>query len=190
MELNRPRLIFSFIPTHTNIVQEIQEEGRHAIDSPGAPNQPEFPPEDYILREWIAFHRLYWAQNNWNYEIKIPGDNEQRAIIQPQSLNDPLVKELIGLLIDWINDELADERIIVKDIEEDLYDGQVLHKLWEKLTTRKLDVPEVTQSEEGQRQKMQIVLNAVNHVSTIVSNSLNHSDAYDSHALFSDFGLP
>lgn len=80
-------------------------------------------------------------------------------------MNDPLVKELIGLLIDWINDELAEERIIVKDIEEDLYDGQVLHKLWEKLTSRKLDVPEVTQSEEGQRQKLQIVLNAVNHVS-------------------------
>lgn len=59
---------------------------------------------------------------------------------------------------------MADERIIVKDIEEDLYDGQVLHKLLEKLTHRKLDVPEVTQSEEGQRQKLQIVLNAVNHV--------------------------
>lgn len=92
------------------------------------------------------------------------GDNESRAIIQPQSLNDPLVKELISTLIDWINDELAEERIIVKNIEEDLYDGQILHKLLEKLTGRKLDVPEVTQSEEGQRQKLQIVLNAVNHV--------------------------
>ncbi|XP_031625301.1 alpha-parvin [Contarinia nasturtii] len=121
-------------------VQEVQEEGRHAIDDPGAPNAPEIPPEDYILR-----------------------DNESRAIIQPQSLNDSSVKELIQTLIDWINDELADERIIVKNIEEDLYDGQVLHKLLEKLTGRKLDVPEVTQSEEGQRQKLQIVLNAVNH---------------------------
>lgn len=74
------------------------------------------------------------------------------------------MKELLSLLIDWINDELADERIIVKNIEEDLYDGQVLHKLWEKLSKRKLDVPEVTQSEEGQRQKLLIVLNAVNHV--------------------------
>lgn len=92
------------------------------------------------------------------------GDNESRAIIQPQSLNDPAVKELIATLIDWVNDELANERIIVKDIEEDLYDGQVLHKLLEKLTGRVLDVPEVTQSEEGQRQKLQIVLTAVNHV--------------------------
>lgn len=48
------------------LVQEIQAEGRHAIDSPGNPNAPEIPPEDYALAE-----------------------NEQRAIIQPQSFNDP-----------------------------------------------------------------------------------------------------
>lgn len=96
----------------------------------------------------------------------ILGDNEQRAIIQPQSLTDPQVEELQQVLIDWINDELANQRIIVKNIEEDLYDGQVLHKLWENLTGRKLDVLEVTQSEEGQREKLSIVLNAVNHVSS------------------------
>lgn len=33
------------------------------------------------------------------------------------------------MLLDWINDELADHRIIVKDIEEDLFDGQILQKL-------------------------------------------------------------
>lgn len=118
----------------------------------------------------IIFYVSYSLLENcmWHYSILTSiqiGDNESRAIIQPQSLNDPLVKELISTLIDWINDELAEERIIVKNIEEDLYDGQVLHKLLEKLTGRKLDVPEVTQSEEGQRQKLQIVLNAVNHVS-------------------------
>ena len=32
-------------------------------------------------------------------------------------------------MIDWINDELADFRIIVKDLEEDLFDGQILQKL-------------------------------------------------------------
>lgn len=63
---------------------------------------------------------------------------------------------------------MANQRIIVKNIEEDLYDGQVLHKLWEKLTGRKLDVLEVTQSEEGQREKLSIVLNAVNHVSSFI----------------------
>lgn len=63
---------------------------------------------------------------------------------------------------------MADQRIIVKNIEDDLYDGQVLHKLWEKLTNKKLDVLEVTQSEEGQRQKLTIVLTAVNHVRCFV----------------------
>jgi len=33
------------------------------------------------------------------------------------------------MLIDWINDELADFRILVKDLEEDLFDGQILQKL-------------------------------------------------------------
>ena len=33
------------------------------------------------------------------------------------------------MLLDWINDVLADDRIIVKDILEDLFDGQILQKL-------------------------------------------------------------
>ena len=33
------------------------------------------------------------------------------------------------MLLDWINDVLAEDRIIVKDIEEDLFDGQILQKL-------------------------------------------------------------
>ena len=36
---------------------------------------------------------------------------------------------MLQVLLDWINDELADLRIIVKDIEEDLFDGQILQKL-------------------------------------------------------------
>uniref|UniRef100_A0A667FM46 Parvin beta n=1 Tax=Lynx canadensis TaxID=61383 RepID=A0A667FM46_LYNCA len=65
------------------------------------------------------------------------------------------------VLIDWVNDVLVEERIIVKQLEEDLYDGQVLQKLLEKLAGCKLNVAEVTQSEVGQRQKLQTVLEAV-----------------------------
>lgn len=39
------------------------------------------------------------------------------------------------VLIDWINDVLVGERIIVKDLAEDLYDGQVLQKLFGKKPT-------------------------------------------------------
>lgn len=49
------------------------------------------------------------------------------------------------MLIDWINDVLVGERIIVKDLAEDLYDGQVLQKLfgessssWTTLLKRKI----------------------------------------------------
>lgn len=123
------------------LVQEVQAEGKHAIDSPGNPMAPEMPPEDYALEE-----------------------NEERSAVAPRSLEEPRVKDLIKVLIDWINDELADQRIIVKNLEEDLYDGQVLQKLLEKLSGNKLDVPEVTQSEEGQKQKLAVVLATANRV--------------------------
>ena len=50
-------------------------------------------------------------------------------MIQPHSLKDPRLRELVDILIDWLNDELAFQRIIVKHMEEDLFDGMVLHKL-------------------------------------------------------------
>ena len=46
---------------------------------------------------------------------------------------------ILQVLIDWINDVLVDERIIVKSLEDDLYDGQVLQKL---LGKRKSHFPE------------------------------------------------
>ncbi|XP_059481224.1 beta-parvin [Neocloeon triangulifer] len=122
-------------------VQEVQEEGKYAIDSPGNPIAADLPPEEYALDE-----------------------NEERSMITPQSLEDRRLRELMEVLIEWINDELASHRIIVKNLEEDLYDGQVLHKLIESLTGEYLDVPEVTQSEEGQRQKLNIVLATANKV--------------------------
>ncbi|XP_023237638.1 beta-parvin-like isoform X1 [Centruroides sculpturatus] len=122
-------------------VNELQAEGKHAIDSPGSPTIPDLPPQDYILDEY-----------------------EERSMIEPISYEDAKLKELMRVLIDWINDELADQRIIVKDIEEDLYDGQILQKVLEKLTEVKLDVVEVTQSEEGQKQKLKTVLDAANKV--------------------------
>ncbi|CAG0885139.1 unnamed protein product [Darwinula stevensoni] len=119
--------------------QEVEEEGKNAIDHAASPVSREMSPEEFELEE-----------------------HEERSMIEPRSFEDPKLKELITILIDWINDELADQRIIVKDIEEDLYDGQVLQKLLEKLNNVLLEVPEVTQSEEGQKHKLRIVLNAAN----------------------------
>nr|XP_009918647.1 PREDICTED: alpha-parvin [Haliaeetus albicilla] len=89
-------------------------------------------------------------------------ENEVRTMIDPNSRNDPKLQELMKVLIDWINDVLVGERIIVKDLAEDLYDGQVLQKLFEKLESEKLNVAEVTQSEIAQKQKLQTVLEKIN----------------------------
>lgn len=122
-------------------VREVESEGKHAIDSPGMPKSAEMPPEEYQLEE-----------------------NEERSMIEPRSFENPKFKELIKVLIDWVNDELHHYRIIVQDIEEDLYDGQILQKLMERLTGEQLQVPEVTQTEEGQRNKLRIVIGFANHV--------------------------
>ncbi|NXA06382.1 PARVB protein, partial [Sapayoa aenigma] len=119
-------------------VNDLQEEGKNAINAPMNPSTVDIHPEDTLLEE-----------------------NEERTMIDPNSKEDPKFKELIKVLIDWINDVLVEERIIVKQLEEDLYDGQVLQKLLEKLADRKLNVAEVTQSEIGQKQKLQTVLEAV-----------------------------
>merc|ERR1711934_588350 len=122
-------------------VKEVEVEGKHAIDSPGMPKSSEMPPEDYQLEE-----------------------NEERSMIEPKSYENPRLQELIKVLIEWINDELHEDRIIVQDIEEDMYDGQVLQKLIEKLTSETLNVPEVTQSEDGQRNKLRVVLGFANRI--------------------------
>jgi len=122
-------------------VKEVVAEGNYAIDSPGMPKSAEMPPEEYQLEE-----------------------NEERSMIEPRSFDSPKLQNLIRVLMDWLNDELAEYRIIVQDIEEDLYDGQVLQKLMEKLTGECLAVPEVTQSEEGQRSKLRTVLGFANKV--------------------------
>ncbi|KTG33772.1 hypothetical protein cypCar_00044109, partial [Cyprinus carpio] len=57
-------------------------------------------------------------------------ENAERTILDPTSREDLNFKDLQKVLIDWINSELEEDRIIVKDLEEDLYDGQVLQKLF------------------------------------------------------------
>ncbi|ESO87320.1 hypothetical protein LOTGIDRAFT_210692 [Lottia gigantea] len=122
-------------------VSELVEEGKHAIESPTSPTIPDIGPEGYVL-----------------------GENEERSIIDPSSRDEPKLKELIKILLDWINDEMAEQRILVKDIEEDLFDGQILQKLIEKLQGIKVGAPEVSQSEIGQKQKLRVVLDYINRI--------------------------
>lgn len=51
------------------------------------------------------------------------------ALVRVALPSSAVTPALPQVLIDWINDVLVEERIIVKQLEEDLYDGQVLQKL-------------------------------------------------------------
>lgn len=58
------------------------------------------------------------------------------ASVRVVQVSQAITPALPQVLIDWINDVLVEERIIVKQLEEDLYDGQVLQKLLGESTGR------------------------------------------------------
>lgn len=91
-------------------------------------------------------------------------EGEERSMIDPTTRELPKIKELETMLMEWINDTLVEQRIIVKDILEDLFDGQVLQKLLEGLANVKLQVPEVTQTALGQKDKLRAVLEKVDEL--------------------------
>lgn len=70
----------------------------------------------------------------------------------------------------------SDHRIIVKDLTEDLYDGQILGKLVEKLGGQKLTVVEVTQNEDFQRAKLKMILDTANRLLGLDSNRVRWTD--------------
>ncbi|XP_030917660.1 gamma-parvin isoform X2 [Geospiza fortis] len=86
---------------------------------------------------------------------------EKRKLIKPTSSNNPKLKELKLFLIEWINRTLKEEHIVVKSLEEDLYDGLVLHHLLENLGSPKLDVEKIALTEKKQRKKLSAILEVV-----------------------------
>ncbi|XP_048158141.1 gamma-parvin isoform X2 [Corvus hawaiiensis] len=86
---------------------------------------------------------------------------EKRKLIKPTSRNSPKLEELKLFLIEWINRTLKEEHIVVKSLEEDLYDGLVLHHLLENLGSLKLDVDKIALTEKKQRQKLSVIMEAV-----------------------------
>ncbi|XP_066561425.1 gamma-parvin isoform X2 [Amia ocellicauda] len=86
---------------------------------------------------------------------------EKRKIIQPSSLKDPKLEELKTVLIDWINDTLKKEHIVVQSLEEDIYDGLVLHHLLARLAEQKLEVDEIALTAVAQTRKLGIILEAL-----------------------------
>ncbi|XP_069484246.1 gamma-parvin [Ambystoma mexicanum] len=86
---------------------------------------------------------------------------EKRRYIQPSSLSDPKLQELTTFLVEWINEELKQEHIVVRSLEEDIFDGLVLHHLLQKYTAVRLEVDEIALSTSSQKHKLGVIMEAV-----------------------------
>nr|XP_019815546.1 PREDICTED: gamma-parvin-like [Bos indicus] len=86
---------------------------------------------------------------------------EKRKFLPPTSRNNPKFEELQKVLMDWINAELLPEHIVVRSLEEDIFDGLILHHLFQKLSGLKLDVEEIALTAASQRRKLAAVLESV-----------------------------
>ncbi|KAG8012812.1 Gamma-parvin, partial [Nibea albiflora] len=83
---------------------------------------------------------------------------EKQKLIQPASSKDPKLGKLKETLVCWINSTLKAEHIVVQSLEEDLYDGLVLHHLLSKLAGVHLPVEEMAMTTAAQIRKLEVVL--------------------------------
>ncbi|XP_058597059.1 gamma-parvin isoform X4 [Neofelis nebulosa] len=94
-------------------------------------------------------------------EEELP-QGEKKKYLPPTSRGDPKFEELQKVLMEWINAKLLPEHIVVRSLEEDIFDGLILHHLFQTLTGLRLDVEEMALTVPNQRRKLEAVLEAVN----------------------------
>ncbi|XP_029809886.1 gamma-parvin isoform X3 [Suricata suricatta] len=94
-------------------------------------------------------------------EVELP-QGERKKYLPPTSRGDPKFKELQKVLVEWINAKLLPEHIVVRSLEEDIFDGLILHHLFQMLTGLRLEVEEMALTAPNQRRKLETVLEAVN----------------------------
>ena len=89
-------------------------------------------------------------------------EGDMRSFVPKASQEEENVQLLMNNLKNWINTSLQKDRIIVRSLENDLYDGLVLQKLLETLSGIKINIPEVTQNRDEQKRKLSLILNHIN----------------------------
>uniref|UniRef100_A0A452V1Z1 Gamma-parvin n=1 Tax=Ursus maritimus TaxID=29073 RepID=A0A452V1Z1_URSMA len=87
---------------------------------------------------------------------------EKKKYLPPTSRQDPKFEELQKVLMEWINAKLLPEHIVVRSLEEDIFDGLILHHLFQMLTGLRLEVEEMALTAPSQRRKLEVVLEAIN----------------------------
>ncbi|XP_025782306.1 gamma-parvin [Puma concolor] len=107
-------------------------------------------------------------------EEELP-QGEKKKYLPPTSRRDPKFGELQKVLMEWINAKLLPEHIVVRSLEEDIFDGLILHHLFQMLTGLRLDVEEMALTVPNQRRKLEAVLEAVNRSLRAEDQSLKWS---------------
>ncbi|XP_063479087.1 gamma-parvin isoform X5 [Symphalangus syndactylus] len=64
--------------------------------------------------------------------------------------------------MEWINATLLPEHIVVRSLEEDMFDGLILHHLFQRLAALKLEAEDIALTATSQKHKLTVVLEAVN----------------------------
>ncbi|XP_076027940.1 gamma-parvin [Genypterus blacodes] len=98
-----------------------------------------------------------WHQEEDSLDIE-SFQGQKRKIIQPSSLKDPKLEKLKGILVDWINSTLKPEHIVVQSLEEDLFDGLVLHHLLSRLAGVHVPAEEIALTIAAQTRKLELIL--------------------------------
>lgn len=94
-------------------------------------------------------------------EEELPRGGKKRYL-SPNSKRNPKFEQLQKVLMEWINATLLPEHIVVRSLEEDMFDGLILHHLFQKLSSLKLEVEEISLTSASQRRKLGVILEAVN----------------------------
>ncbi|XP_023590378.1 gamma-parvin isoform X1 [Trichechus manatus latirostris] len=89
-------------------------------------------------------------------------NREKRKHLPATSRKDTKFEELQKVLVEWVNTMLLPEHIVVRSLEEDMFDGLILHHLFQKLTSLQLEVEEIALTAASQRCKLAVVLEAMN----------------------------
>ncbi|XP_055963001.1 gamma-parvin [Sorex fumeus] len=92
-------------------------------------------------------------------EAPLPG--EKKKFLPPTTRADPKFEELQKVLIEWVNTKLLPEHIVVRSLEEDMFDGLVLHHLLQRLAGLRLEVEEMALTASSRRRKLTVVLEAI-----------------------------
>ncbi|XP_062989404.1 gamma-parvin [Elgaria multicarinata webbii] len=120
-----------------------------------------------------AFPKVVEVNQLLQEEDIVPG--EKRKYINPSSRTDPKLEALQTFLMDWINTTLKHEHIVVKSLEQDLYDGLVLHHLLEKLGSLTLGVEKIALTEKKQQLKLAVILKTVSQCLQLEESELKWS---------------